>query len=430
VAAVALLLASVEVSAQFCHKKGCAARKKVNAEISPPKAVAEEPKRETPPEARASPALRKLSEEVAAPSMSVLSFSTATVTNVNLGGQCGMYCPGPLVYDITIGNCAANMIYDPSLYFDAVCERGDEEVMIFEGLGSTDSGHSVDLHVRNTSEYIPWNANQNGVNGDWGNINVLGNEPVTLEFCFIDHATGEKLVLDNFTFTFVDFDNTATGYEEELQFVTEQVESYKLLSETTQIVSGTYVDPSGTSMLSFRSSERGIGKDNPVDLDALYTRTPGNAEQQKVMQERSVVVNFLNRDCFTMQAIVAWPGYQTKVDFPATGLNGGVYPAGTGRNLAFALSGSLIASPSPPPPPWMPGSTNGCPLLEDGSPGMPSNIDCRSDDDCPQGETCIAYRNRRLVHGKAVGIKDRLRKHRRQRKLLFSGAPNIGSCGC
>ena len=47
---------------------------------------------------------------------------------------------------------------------------------------------------------------------------------------------------------------------------------------------------------------------------------------------------------------------------------------------------------------------------------------------CTEPETCISYRNRRLVRGSSQSLKQRMRK-RGIRKLLFSVAPVIGTCG-
>ena len=304
-------------------------------------------------------------------------------------------------------------------------------------------------------------------------------------------------MLDHFNFTFVDLDNTITGYEEQIEFVEGVLDGYELYeandgsASEVQISTVDTTQGAGSTIIRFRSSAWGIGNDNPQDLDALTTDNPfAGLEVQAVQQRRSVKLLFSQRACFTMRIAVVWPGYDNKVDFIAANTDGsiptsevtaangnnGIFPAGTGRNIQFAVEGDLVVSPSPPPPPSPPPAPPNCgtsPLPEsllptccdgsvspypsdccanysplpaeaygtccDGSDSdpdscpstcSPSNIDCRSTADCPASECCIPYRNRRLVHGSAMSIKERLRKRLRKRQLLFSVAPIIGSCGC
>ena len=113
------------------------------------------------------------------PGVSPLTFATSQITVGNLGGMCGKKCE-QANYDTSTGTCG---YVDTGSY---ACSSDDPQQLYYANLGTTDSGTAVDLRVTNMSSYLPWNADASGVNGEWGNINVIGNEPVFLEFCFID----------------------------------------------------------------------------------------------------------------------------------------------------------------------------------------------------------------------------------------------------
>ena len=158
-----------------------------------------------PPQSR-----RHLSET---PGISGISFLNAAVATSNIGGWCGYYCQhvnngasgDPPGYDTDTGTCAdpatpyapsGQYTYNPSQYEDPPeCSPDDEQMMLLTGVGQTTSGISIDLRITNQSAYVPWNANQNGLNGDWAEINVVGNEPVRFEVCFIDHVRNSPVVV-------------------------------------------------------------------------------------------------------------------------------------------------------------------------------------------------------------------------------------------
>ena len=154
-----------------------------------------------------------------------LTFTDASVVTNNLGGWCGYYClhvrngpngidPGPNDgtsgytcttgssgncpgYDLATGTCAdpatpytpsGQYYFWPGLGITPECTVDDDMQMRLTGVGTTAQGNTLDLVITNESLYVPWNANQNGLNGDWAEVNVLGNEPVRLLFCFKDHV--------------------------------------------------------------------------------------------------------------------------------------------------------------------------------------------------------------------------------------------------
>ena len=71
----------------------------------------------------------------------------------------------------------------------ALCTSADKKEMLLTGVVKVELGMTtIDLRITNQTEYIPFDANQNRLNGDWAEINVLGNEPTSFEFCFLDHV--------------------------------------------------------------------------------------------------------------------------------------------------------------------------------------------------------------------------------------------------
>ena len=115
------------------------------------------------------------------PGISPPNLATATVSNSNLGGLCGLSRKTDQSnYDTATGACAYTDTSDPK------CSRGAAHEMYFQGLGTTQSGNQVDLRVTNLTEYTPWDSNQNGLSGAWGQISILANHPSEFLFEFVD----------------------------------------------------------------------------------------------------------------------------------------------------------------------------------------------------------------------------------------------------
>ena len=99
----------------------------------------------------------------------------------NLGGLCGLSCKTDQSnYNTATGVCAYTDTSNPK------CDQGAAHEMYFRGLGTTQSGSQVDLRVTNLTEYFPWDSNQNGLSGAWGQISLLANYPTEFLFEFID----------------------------------------------------------------------------------------------------------------------------------------------------------------------------------------------------------------------------------------------------
>ena len=109
------------------------------------------------------------------------NLKTATVSASNLGGLCGLSCKtDQLSYNAATGACNYTDTSNPK------CDRGAAHEMYFQGLGTTQFGSQVDLRVTNLTEYTPWDSNQNGLSGVWGQISMLANHPSEFRFEFFD----------------------------------------------------------------------------------------------------------------------------------------------------------------------------------------------------------------------------------------------------
>ena len=65
----------------------------------------------------------------------------------------------------------------------------DPHELRFNDLGKTPSGDfAVDLRITNMSTYTAFKSENNGVAGQFANINILGNTNVMYEFCFLYSA--------------------------------------------------------------------------------------------------------------------------------------------------------------------------------------------------------------------------------------------------
>jgi hypothetical protein len=124
-----------------------------------------------------------------------LDFRSAEVTSNNLGGL------GPNLND------AEEIRYS--------------RVGVFEG-GALDLVVTADKDISQNWTYKPWNVSQNGLNGEFGIVNLFSGEErhdseVHLHFAIVQSGTSTPVVLDAFAFMFFDFD---TGlHEQQIEYV-------------------------------------------------------------------------------------------------------------------------------------------------------------------------------------------------------------------
>ena len=194
------------------------------------------------------------------------------------------------------------------------------EAMRLSNVGTNTDGSSLDLLVTSRGPYVANNAPLNGVQGEFGQINIRIGTSAALTFTFIQGGTRSwdvrPVTVDDIVLSFYDFDQgdgntevlTMGGYE-----------SYSLMSDSEILVG--HGGPSGTT--TFSATVYGDGSDNPL------TSMSGLTELQK---RRSV--SFTYRKTSTIDLTFSSPG-----------------SGGGGRNFLFAgKSFELPLCPSPPPP--------------------------------------------------------------------------------
>jgi len=217
---------------------------------------------------------RHLSQEEMCDSVSALDFSAATVTHSNLGGQ------GP---------------------------DSGEETLVYSGITNQD-GYVVDLVITATSPYAPRDAGKNGLQDDFGVINLEINSAVDLLFRFT--SGGEPFVMNSFYFTFFDLDQ-GRAHEAREKATIRGFDSYRL-SDGTSLE----VEELGDSSAIFSSSMRGGKVDNPTSPLSL----------SHLQRERSVVVSLADVSEFSVQ------------------LSEENYASSQGRNWFFAGPSSIVCS--------------------------------------------------------------------------------------
>ena len=252
------------------------------------------------------------------PGIAPLDFGAANITNSNLGGLCGQSCQGRIDgtdtkrYNTTTGLCT---------FHDIQAEEGTTPClaahdMYYRGVGITLSGTQVDLRVTNASYYLPLKATANGLSGAWGAIQVLSNHPADFRFEFLDHSTGDPVVLDEFGFTFLDIDTWSKGYEEQVtirQSLLNPAKPYQFY-ENGQLVSlvpvGSKINVGNASMdsdnqpaYSFRSTQVNSGENNPTNFSQLTATNPTTAPDggEALMQQQAIQLNFLSTSSFVVR---------------------------------------------------------------------------------------------------------------------------------
>jgi len=319
------------------------------------------------------------------------------------------------------------------------------------------SGDSKYLnHVKKGNQSNWDSAPQNRILGKFAQINIKADHQADMQFCFVNHGSKAPVTIDAFSVTFHDFDNAGSG--ENLareRLIASGYTSWATSFQECDISQGVgkdipmldrspselVVDAPGTAGLvvadgdsmpdyaevctgisgtesgtevAFASSTDGNGNDNPTD--------PANLSEQQ--RKRAVTLTYQEKQCivvtFSVPLVAASPLNSISNKFG----NGAAGPdadkdkqIGFGRNFLFS-GGSLECMQTPTTPVHDPPTL--CPI--------PTDKPCRVTSECTEGETCIPYRRRQLVRGSATKMKERMRK-RGLRKLLFSVAPVVGSCG-
>ena len=131
---------------------------------------------------------------------------------------------------------------------------------------------TLDLEVTNSSDYRPFNQIRTGLNGEFAQINMDSPKSgtgevvnyVTLLMRFLDAATGEPVVLDQFRMSFYDFDEGTDGNGREC-FSTRGYSHIQVAEGETQLVDG--VDTVDSSFTSFCGSQTCLLYTSPSPRD-------------------------------------------------------------------------------------------------------------------------------------------------------------------
>lgn len=167
------------------------------------------------------------------------------------------------------------------------------------GMRFNDVAPGIDLVIEAVGPYSAFNTSENGISGDFGSVNLLGNTTSSFTFSLFDADTTTLATVDQVTVSFLDLDgaNAAGPFES----ITILDPAQYTLSDPTEIL----VDNSTPGELTFSSEVVAFGANNPTST----TLTTGQSEL-------AVSVTYLNLSQFTF-------------DFASGN-------AGAGRNVLFA----------------------------------------------------------------------------------------------
>jgi hypothetical protein len=141
------------------------------------------------------------------------------------------------------------------------------EEIRYENVGEFD-GENFDLvvEVAPGSIYVPKSTDSNGLNGQFGQINLHVGESVDLTFTMLDKA-GDPLNLKSFYFSFFDLDEGANNHES-LCIDDGEYHSINMVDNNHEIDISRSITScrgrSGVSSTMFTSNSRGFLCDNPT----------------------------------------------------------------------------------------------------------------------------------------------------------------------
>jgi hypothetical protein len=192
------------------------------------------------------------------------------------------------------------------------------------------SGKNVDLLVNAMSEYTALNVKGNGKVNSFGRVNVATGTDVDLSFSFQDGDTGEPILMNPFTMSFVDLDEQKDAGAAR-ESITINDEHEYILTNTTVV--GVHTDGGATV---FSSTQYGKGSDNPKGAMALT----------QVQKDKTVQVVFPRISTFSAKLSVG--------DTPGPN-------SGNARNILFAGQTNMWCPPDEPLPDAAECTTMECP---------------------------------------------------------------------
>lgn len=147
--------------------------------------------------------------------------------------------------------------------------------LLFKHVALVENDQMLDLKIENLTEYIPANTANNGLNGEFAQLNIRGGSSTKFRFTFLEHGTDKPYQMEWNFFTIFDLDH-GKKFEKYKERVEVKGFATHFLTETSEL----HLTEHGDKWYTYASSTWGTGKDNPTD--------PMNLSQQQ--KDRSVTL--------------------------------------------------------------------------------------------------------------------------------------------
>jgi len=157
-----------------------------------------------------------------------MDFDLATVSYSNLGGQ------GP--------------------------DFNSPQALHFSNIAAIMNDQIVDLKITNLTEYIPTNTSNNGLNGQFAQLNIAGGSNTRFRFQFLKQGTDEPVVMDWTYWSVYDLDH-GKKKDKFQEIVEAKGFSTHYLTETSEIE----LHMKGEKWYEYASTTYGTAGDNPSD---------------------------------------------------------------------------------------------------------------------------------------------------------------------
>jgi hypothetical protein len=221
-----------------------------------------------------------------------------------LSGMSSLYfCEAePVVVDYNMATVAYSNLGGLGPDFDS------PPALRFNRIAHIENDEKLDMVVTNLTSYEPANNENNGLNGQFAQINIGGGTSTKFRFNFVKHGTDEPVKMDWAYMSIYDLDHgkVKSKYKETVEikgFVTHY------LTETSELE----LTQHGDKWYTYASTTWGTGADNPSDPMTL-------SQQQK---DRSVTILFHDVSSFDAKFAAAKPKNQ-------------------GRNFLFSGKSALV----------------------------------------------------------------------------------------
>jgi hypothetical protein len=178
----------------------------------------------------------------------------------------------------------------------------------FDNIAHIENDQTLDMTVTNLTEYKPANTANNGLNGEFAQVNIGGGTSTKFRFTFFKHGTDEEYTMPWNYISIYDLDH---GKKKEQYRETIEIKGFAThyLPETSEL----HVTQHGDKWYTYGSTTWGTGNDNPTD--------PMN--MTKVQKDRSVTLLFHEKRYFDAKFAAA-------------------KPKSSGRNFLFSGKSALV----------------------------------------------------------------------------------------